>query len=124
MYTYIYIYICFFFVLMYVCFVTCCYILVMYLSSVLRISLYFQGNLVGMNPACTSVSCLEYGVEVGSFFMHGVVGQAPDPAVCLNCKYTAAGNLPYGTWGSQKVDFNLRGVFLQNWICMFMNNKC
>jgi len=28
--------------------------------------------------------------------MHGVIGQAPDPSVCLDCKFTTAGSMPFG----------------------------
>jgi len=33
------------------------------------------GRFLGIDPYCESVTCEEYDVEVGSFFMHGVLGQ-------------------------------------------------
>jgi len=48
------------------------------------------GQFVGLIPSCTPVTCKEYGVEVGPFFMHGMVDSRasegpchPDDRFCL-----------------------------------------
>jgi len=54
------------------------------------------GTFFGTTPVCTSVTCEDYDVEVGSFVMHGMLGDAAE-IKCQTCDYDTGGSLPRGT---------------------------